>query len=124
MSCNLKVKNLCARIGDRVLFENLNLELSHKEKIAIIGPNGSGKTTLLEILGGLREKEGGEIEIFHHNISNLGEFAKFRREIGYLFQNNVDQFICPKVFDDVAFGLFARNEALQKSAKITQERAN
>ena len=117
MSCNLKVSNLCAKIGDRVLFERLNLELSHKEKIAIIGPNGCGKTTLLEIIGGLREKDDGEIEIFHHKISNLSEFGKFRREIGFLFQNSFEQFIAPKVFDDVAFGLFARNEALQKERK-------
>ena len=69
MSCNLKITNLCAKMGERVLFENLNLELSHKQKVAIIGPNGCGKTTMLEILGGLREKNGGEIEIFHHKIS-------------------------------------------------------
>ena len=117
MSCNLKITNLCAKMGERVLFENLNLELSHKQKVAIIGPNGCGKTTMLEILGGLREKNGGEIEIFHHKISNLSEFAKFRREIGFLFQNSFEQFIAPKVFDDVAFGLFARNEALQKERK-------
>ena len=117
MSCNLKISGISAKINDRTLFENLNLELSHKQKIAIIGPNGCGKTTMLEILGGLREPNSGQIEIFHHNIANLGEFAKFRREIGYLFQNSQEQFICPKVFDDVAFGLFARNETLKKERK-------
>ncbi|MEM7336128.1 MAG: ABC-F family ATP-binding cassette domain-containing protein [Chloroflexota bacterium] len=37
------------------LFENLKVQLSHKDRVGMVGPNGSGKTTLLLILSGLLE---------------------------------------------------------------------
>ena len=115
MSCSVKLKNLSAKIGERTLFEGLNLDVAHKEKIVILGENGRGKTTLLEILAGLKERNSGEIEIFHENLSSAKEFTKFRQNIGFLFQNSDEQFICANVFDDVAFGLRAINEAIKKS---------
>ena len=113
MSCSLKLRNISAKIGERVLFEGLNLDVLHKEKIVIIGENGCGKSTLLEIIGGLKEPANGEIELFHHKIQKICEFEKFRNYIGYLFQNSNEQFINPTVFDDVAFGLFAQNETIK-----------
>lgn len=48
----LKVKNLSKSFSDRLLFEDLNLEIFRGEKVALIGPNGVGKTTLFNILLG------------------------------------------------------------------------
>lgn len=110
MSCTISLHDICAKIGSRTIFEGVNLRVSHKEKIAIIGANGAGKTTLLEIMGGLKEPQNGYVELFHEKISSLSEFTKFRVQIGFLFQNSDDQFLCPSVFDDVAFGLRARGE--------------
>ena len=36
--------------GNTLVFENLNLEISQHERVAILGPNGSGKTTLLKTI--------------------------------------------------------------------------
>ena len=38
--------------GERPLFSNLDLTLSHGTRLALTGPNGAGKTTLLNILTG------------------------------------------------------------------------
>lgn len=124
MSCSVTLSQIGAKIGDKMLFENINLKVGHKEKIVIIGPNGSGKTTLLEIIGGLRQSEFGLVEIFSHKMSNLNDFAKFRSEIGFLFQNSDEQFICPIVYEDVAFGLFARNEAFEKYTEFDEHLLN
>ena len=110
MSCTISLKNVCAKIGERTLFENLNLNATHKDKIALIGPNGCGKSTLLEIMAGLKAPCGGHIELFHHKISNLDEYKPFRRDVGYLFQESNDCFICPSVLDDVMFSLLSRGE--------------
>ena len=110
MSCTISLKNVCAKIGERTLFENLNLNATHKDKIALIGPNGCGKSTLLEIMAGLKSPCGGHIELFHHKISNLDEYKPFRRDVGYLFQESNDCFICPSVLDDVIFSLLSRGE--------------
>jgi ATPase subunit of ABC transporter with duplicated ATPase domains len=47
---------------DRPLFENLNLMVEARERIAIIGPNGIGKTTLLRCLAGDLEPDQGIVK--------------------------------------------------------------
>ena len=46
----LHVENLKKSFGEKLLFENLNLDLKRGEKTALIGENGRGKTTLFNIL--------------------------------------------------------------------------
>jgi ATP-binding cassette subfamily F protein 3 len=48
----LKLRDLAAGYGDRVLFSNLNLELARGEVLGVAGPNGAGKTSLLKVLLG------------------------------------------------------------------------
>ena len=40
-------------LEDRILFDNINLNITKGDFVAIIGENGAGKTTLLKLLGGL-----------------------------------------------------------------------
>ena len=74
---------------------------------------------------GLKASCGGHIELFHHKISNLDEYKPFRRDVGYLFQESNDCFICPSVLDDVMFSLLCRGEdkepAEAKAEKILRE---
>ncbi|MBT0611679.1 energy-coupling factor ABC transporter ATP-binding protein [Campylobacter hyointestinalis] len=117
MSCSVNLRCIKAKIGDRILFDNLNLNLLHKEKIAIIGSNGSGKSTLLEIIGGLKMPCGGSVEIFHESMKSLEDFQKYRNLIGFLFQNSDDQFIAPSVIEDVAFSLLTRGTSKDEARK-------
>jgi len=52
MAVLLSGSGLRKAFGARVLFENLSLSISERDRTGLIGPNGSGKTTLLEILAG------------------------------------------------------------------------
>lgn len=45
----------------RVLFSDLNLKLSARQSVALLGRNGSGKTTLLRIIAGLMDPTRGEV---------------------------------------------------------------
>lgn len=117
MSCSVSLKNISSKNGDKVLFKNVNLNLSHKEKIAILGPNGCGKTTLLEIIAGLRASSDGEIELFHEKIPNLKKYQNYRHLVGYLFQNSDEQFIFPHVLEDVMFGLLNQGETHEEASK-------
>jgi len=111
MSCSIVLRNLAVKKGEKVLFSGLNLRVGHKEKIAIIGQNGAGKSSLLEVIAGLDGNFSGEIELFHETVASSKEFEKFRPEIGILFQNPDEQFLCASVFDDVAFTLNSRGDA-------------
>ena len=59
----LRCQGLGMEYGDKVVFQNLNLEVYRQDVVGIIGPNGAGKTTLFRlILGGL-EPTAGELKI-------------------------------------------------------------
>ena len=59
----LRVRGLGKKIGERVLFYDLSLDLAKGEKVALVGANGVGKTTLLRILVGRERKEVGTVEV-------------------------------------------------------------
>ena len=57
----LKVNNLSLRYGKRILFENVNLELTGNNCYGVIGANGAGKSTFLKILTGEVQSTTGEV---------------------------------------------------------------
>ncbi len=57
----LSARQLSCIRQDRVLFEQLDMQLHAGEVLQIAGKNGAGKSSLLRILAGLAEPEDGEI---------------------------------------------------------------
>ncbi|GGP35600.1 metal ABC transporter ATP-binding protein [Saccharothrix coeruleofusca] len=49
--------------GDRVLWDELDLDVRPGEFLAVLGPNGSGKTSLMRVLLGLQPLSGGTVEV-------------------------------------------------------------
>ena len=58
----LTVRGLSKSFTPQVLFEDLNLDITRGDKVAIIGANGVGKTTLLRCLIGELEPDAGTIK--------------------------------------------------------------
>lgn len=54
--------NLCKKLGDKVLFQDLDLRILQRDKIAIVGKNGSGKSSLLKVLLGESRYDSGELK--------------------------------------------------------------
>ncbi|MEP1443647.1 MAG: heme ABC exporter ATP-binding protein CcmA [Hyphomicrobiales bacterium] len=52
-SLTLTLKNLACVRGDKLLFQELNLEAASGEVLEVKGPNGVGKSSLLRIIAGL-----------------------------------------------------------------------
>ena len=44
----LRAEDVSGKIGNRLLWNNLNFHIHGGDKLAVIGPNGSGKTTLIK----------------------------------------------------------------------------
>jgi zinc/manganese transport system ATP-binding protein len=69
-----------ARLGGRVVWSDVSVEIARGEFAAILGPNGSGKTTLLRVLLG-------ELALTRGSASVLGGPAGAQKgQIGYLPQ--------------------------------------
>jgi len=67
----------------------VSLNVSSGEFVAVMGPSGCGKSTLLHLLGGLDRPTSGSVSIDGHNLTELSD-AKLtelrRRKIGFVFQ--------------------------------------
>lgn len=71
----LQANQVARHFGEEVLFENIQLEIQDRSRIALVGRNGAGKSTLLKILGNIEESDDGTIS----KVKNL--------TMGYLDQH-------------------------------------
>ncbi len=55
------LRGMSKRFGSRELFRDVDLTLSHGDRIGLIGANGTGKTTLLRMLAGREAPSAGEV---------------------------------------------------------------
>ena len=53
MGPQISLRNISLSFGEEPIFDNLNLLIHPRDRIALVGRNGSGKSTLLKILQGL-----------------------------------------------------------------------
>jgi ABC-2 type transport system ATP-binding protein len=59
----LEARGLRKAYGARVALAGISFEARAGELVACIGPNGAGKTTLLSILAGVKEADGGSVNL-------------------------------------------------------------
>lgn len=84
----IKIKDMCKRFEEKVIFENYNLEISKGEFVIINGNSGCGKSTLLNIIGGIESVDGGLVVIDDIDLTRTRNKRKYYRDtVGFLFQN-------------------------------------
>lgn len=74
----MRLLNISKSFKNKIVYENLNLNIDEGKVTVILGESGCGKTTLLSIISGLLKEYKGDV-IYENDIS-LG--------IGYIFQEN------------------------------------
>ena len=102
------------RFGDGdstvLALDNVNLEVSCGELVAIVGPSGAGKSSLLAVAGGLGRPSSGTIVIDGVDVSTLNVRA-FRSLFGF-----VGMLVAVPVA--AAIGVFARFGIQQYHASL------
>ncbi|HEY3414550.1 MAG TPA: ABC transporter ATP-binding protein [Armatimonadota bacterium] len=78
------------------------------ERVVLLGANGSGKSTLLHLMDGLYYPTQGRITVMGAALTEQAleqsDFGpRFRKEVGFLFQNSDAQLFCPTVEEEIAF---------------------
>ncbi len=59
----IELHNVTKSYGDKLLFENLSLNIPAGAIVGIIGPNGAGKSTLFRMISGEEQPDSGTIEL-------------------------------------------------------------
>jgi putative spermidine/putrescine transport system ATP-binding protein len=96
----LSIQNLFKRYGTKEVLKNINFTVDLGDIVSIIGPSGAGKTTLLKLIAGIEYPDEGQI-LFDEEPSK-------QNPVILVFQ---DYILFPNltVFENIAFGLRARN---------------
>ncbi len=112
----IKIEQLCKSFGDKVVLDDLCLEVKAGESLVIIGASGTGKSVLIKTILGLIHEDSGDIFIDGDNVNRLSQGArqKYMKKFGMLFQGGA-LFDSLPVWENVAFTLL---QGTSKHGKI------
>ena len=108
----LKISGLNKAYSSKKVLSNIDLTINRGELISIVGPSGSGKTTLLKIIAGIENHDSGSLEFSEREKNFSNPILVFQ---DYLLFPNMT------VFENIAFGLRARNETQSSLNRKTGE---
>jgi zinc/manganese transport system ATP-binding protein len=96
----VRLQDASLQLGQRRLWNRLNLEVQPGEFLAVLGPNGAGKTSLLKVLLGLLPLSAGSVQV-NGTLPHRGSSA-----VGYVPQQKAfDPDLPIRGRDLVRFGL-------------------
>jgi len=107
----ISLNNISHSYGNKVVLEDLNIDIEANKILCLLGGSGSGKTTILRIIAGLENPEKGELSIDNQIFSKDNNIIipPNKRKLGFIFQ---DLALWPhfSVFHNIAFGLKEQKE--------------
>lgn len=85
----IEFKNATKRYGERLVLDNISLQIKGGDWVWLMGTSGAGKTTLIHALIGAVELSEGGVLVDHYDISKFNHLAlqEYRRKLGIVFQD-------------------------------------
>ncbi len=112
-----QLDDVCVRYGNKIVMQNLSLDIVEGAITCIIGLSGAGKSTILRLLNGLKQPDSGRVFVKGQDITEMRErdLIDLRRTIGFAFQFSA-------LFDSLSIGenvaLPLREHSKMKDAEI------
>ena len=114
----IEIVDFSLKIKDKVLFDNVNLNIKEHSWLVLTGNIGSGKSTLLRTICKLnKEIYDGLITYKEKNIVDI-PMQEHVRNIGYVMQHAINQFVMPTLEEEIIFAL----ENLCLEAQVINEK--
>lgn len=113
----ISIRGLSKAFGEKVILDNVNLDVMPGKSTTVIGMSGTGKSVLIKCILGIIKADAGEILVDGENWLALSEHEHLTRmkRIGMLFQGAA-LFDSLPVWENVAFALL-RQGLSKKEAK-------
>ena len=94
-----RLDDVCVRYGNKIVMQNLSLDIVEGAITCIIGLSGAGKSTILRLLNGLKKPDSGRVYVKGQDITEMRErdLIDLRRTIGFAFQFSA-------LFDSLSIG--------------------
>ncbi len=120
----ISLRGVSKAFGKQVIYDDLCLDVTRGETLAVIGPSGCGKSVMLKMIIGLLRQDEGEIWFDGENVAELHgdtEFLPVRRRVAMVFQGAA-LFDSMNVYDNIAYPLreqfdLAEEEIAQRVAE-------
>ncbi|MDH5256647.1 MAG: ABC transporter ATP-binding protein [Gammaproteobacteria bacterium] len=102
----VEMKNVSFSHGNRVILDDINIEIPRGKVTTIMGPSGTGKTTALRLITGQILPSQGDVIVDGLNVPELRRQPLFelRKRMGMMFQTGA-LFSDLSVYENVAFPL-------------------
>jgi len=78
--------NLVKRYGQRIVVNQVSIEVKKGEIVGLLGPNGAGKTTTFYMMTGMVRPSGGTVTLNNKDVPHAAMYARAQAGISYLPQ--------------------------------------
>jgi ABC-2 type transport system ATP-binding protein len=102
MTTVIRAEHLHKRYGSTTAVTDVSLTVAQGEILGVLGRNGAGKTTTVEMIGGLRTRDGGTVDVLGHDPDTDG--AALRELVGFQLQESA---LPARITVREALGLYA-----------------
>lgn len=82
----LEVKHLKKSFGEKIIFDDINFEISAGECLGVVGRSGCGKSTMARIIARFIPADGGQIFLCGQDITNAKNLKAVYKNMQMIFQ--------------------------------------
>ena len=118
----IRAENISKSYGDKLVLQDLSLEVEAGSFLTLLGPSGIGKTTLLRILAGIEKPDKGRI---YFDDIDVTDFPVQDRNVAFVYQQFVN-YPSMTLFENIASPLrvgkekFSQKEIRDKVMEVAE----
>lgn len=120
----VELKDVSFGYDEKLVLQDIQLDIYEKDYLGIVGPNGAAKSTLIKLMLGILKPEKGSIKLFHQNIKDFKDWGK----IGYIAQKatsfntsfpaTVEEVVAANLFSEIGLFQSIGKKHLEKVEKV------